>query len=175
MRRRSQQHTLGHRGRRGDPLYRIRRLLLVAHERLTAEGWARLEAALDTGDRFGEVGAAYLAKELLREVYAIQLTAVARRRLERFYAWCAQADVPELARLARTIGAWQHEILGWHRTGLSNGPTEAMNLMVKKIKRVGHGFRNFENYRLRLLLHCGVQWQTRPAARIRGRQPRLVA
>ena len=35
-----------------------------------------------------------------------------------------------------------------------------MKLLIKKIKRVGHGFRNFDNYRLRLLLHCGVNWQT---------------
>jgi len=42
----------------------------------------------------------------------------------------------------------------------SNGPIEAMNLLFKKIKRVGHGFRNFNNYRLRLLLHCGVDWPT---------------
>jgi hypothetical protein len=31
-----------------------------------------------------------------------------------------------------------------------------VNLLVKKVKRVGHGFRNFDNYRLRLLLHCGA-------------------
>ena len=40
------------------------------------------------------------------------------------------------------------------------GPTEAINLLIKKIKRVGHGFRNFTNYRLRLLLHCGTTWDT---------------
>jgi len=34
--------------------------------------------------------------------------------------------------------------------------TEAINPIIKKIKRVGHGFRNVQNYRLRLLLHCGV-------------------
>jgi transposase len=59
--------------------------------------------------------------------------------------------------------------------GCSNGPTEAINLLIKKVKRVGHGFRNFANYRLRLLLHCGVSWQTHQTARLRGRSPRLVA
>jgi transposase len=44
----------------------------------------------------------------------------------------------------------------------------------QKVKRVGHGFRNFANYRLRLLLHCGVAWQTHRTARLRGRAPRLV-
>jgi hypothetical protein len=50
---------------------------------------------------------------------------------------------------------------------VSNGPTEAINLLIKKIKRVGHGFRNFDNYRLRLLLHCGVEWNTVRATPIR--------
>jgi hypothetical protein len=45
----------------------------------------------------------------------------------------------------------------------------------QKVKRVGHGFRNFTNYRLRLLLHCGVAWQTHRTARLRGRSPCLVA
>jgi len=44
-----------------------------------------------------------------------------------------------------------------------------MNLLIKKVKRVGHGFRNFANYRLRLLLHCGVRWQTHRTARLRSR------
>jgi hypothetical protein len=59
--------------------------------------------------------------------------------------------------------------------GCSNGPIEAVNLLVKKVKPVGHGFRNFDNYRLRLLLHCGVRWQTHRTARLRGRSLRLVA
>ncbi len=121
------------------------------------------------------MASAYLAKELLREVYATVDEAEARHRLERFHHHCRNADVVELTRLARTLRRWQPQVLAWHANGLTNGPTEAVNLLVKKVKRVGHGFRNFENYRLRLLLHCGVQWQTRPAASMRGRHPRLVA
>jgi transposase len=44
-----------------------------------------------------------------------------------------------------------------------------VDLLIKKVKRVGHGFRNFANYRLRLLLHCGVRWQTHRTARLRSR------
>jgi transposase len=108
-------------------------------------------------------------------VYTTTSLREARRRLVAFHAHCAAVDIVELERLAKTVRRWEHEILGWHRTGLSNGPTEAMNLLIKKIKRVGHGFRNTGNYRLRLLLHCGVEWHTAPVAPIRGRQPRLVA
>jgi hypothetical protein len=47
-------------------------------------------------------------------------------------------------------------------------PTEAVNLLIKKVRRLGHGFRNFANYRLRLLLNCGLTWQTSQTARLRG-------
>jgi hypothetical protein len=47
----------------------------------------------------------------------------------------------ELSRLARTVRAWEAEILAFHATGgCSSGPTEAINLLIKKVKRVGHGF-----------------------------------
>ena len=175
VRRRTQQTTLGHRGRKDDPLYRIRRRLLAAHDRLGTGAFERMLVLLEAGDPNGEVASAYLAKELLREVYATNEIVDAGRRLERFYDHCRRAEVHELTRLARTVRRWQPQVLAWHTTGLTNGPTEAVNLLVKKVKRVGHGFRNFDNYRLRLLLHCGVQWQTRPAASMRGRHPRLVA
>jgi transposase len=174
-RRRVQQVTLGHRGRKPDPLYRIRKLLLTAGEQLTERGWARLRAGLAAGDPTGEVAAAWQGKELLRAVYATA-GPPASVALDRFYHWCDGIQVPELSRLARTVRAWEAEILAWHATdGCSNGPTEAINLLIKKVKRVGHGFRNFANYRLRLLLHCGVAWHTHRTARLRSRSARLVA
>jgi transposase len=175
-RRRTQQATLGHRGRKRDPLYRIRKLLLTAAEQLTERGWVRLRAGLATGDPTGEVAAVWQGKELLRAVYAAAGMPAARAALERFYRWADGVGVVELSRLAGTVRAWEAEILAWHATGgCSNGPTEAVNLLIKKVKRVGHGFRNFANYRLRLLLHCGVSWQTHRTARLRDRSPRLVA
>jgi transposase len=176
VRRRTQQATLGHRGRKQDPLYRIRKLLLTAAEQLTGRGRARLRAGLRAGDPTGEVAVAWQGKELLRAVYAAAGTAAARAALDRFYHWCDGIQVPELSRLARTVRVWEVEILAWHATdGCSNGPTEAVNLLIKKVKRVGHGFRNFANYRLRLLLHCGVSWPTHRTARLRGRSPHLTA
>jgi transposase len=173
-RRRTQQTTLGHRGRKYDSLYRIRRLLLTAAEQLTQRGRVRLRAGLAAGDPEGEVAAAWQGKELPRAIYAAVGAAAARAALERFYRWADGVKVAELSRLARTVRAWEAEILAWHATGgCSNGPTEAVNLLVKKVKRVGHGFRNFHNYRLRLLLHCGVTWQTHRTARLRGRSGRV--
>jgi len=176
VRRRVQQVTLGHRGRKPDPLYRIRKLLLTAAEQLTQRAQARLRAGLAAGDPAGEVAVAWQGKELLRAVYAADGASKARQALARFYRWAHGVGVPELSRLARTVRTWEAEILAFHSTnGCSNGRTEALNLLIKKVKRVGHGFRNFSNYRLRLLLYCGVTWQTHWTARLRSRSPRLVA
>src|SRR5215211_5433898 len=159
----------GHRGRIRDPLYRIRKLLLSAAEQLTQRGQARLRTGLTVGDPTGEVAVAWQGKELLRAVYAASDLADARATLARFYRWADGVGVAELSRLARTVRAWQAEVLAFHTAdGCYNGPTEAVNLLIKKVKRVGHGFRNFANYRLRLLLHCGVTWQTHRTARLRG-------
>lgn len=93
-----------------------------------------------------------------------------------FYPACARPGLAELERLGRTIAAWETPLLAYFTTGgVSNGPTEAVNLLVKRIKRVGFGFRNFANYRLRLLLHCGVSWHTHRTTRIRGRSPRSTS
>lgn len=100
VRRRVQQTTLGHRGRRGDPLYGIRRLLVVRAERLSERGWARVHAGLAAGDPEDEVATALLAKELLRDVYSAGNVRRARVALGRFYRHCAEAQVPELTRLA---------------------------------------------------------------------------
>lgn len=159
VRRRVQHDTLGHRGHKDDPLYRIRRRLLCAHERLADGAFDRVLAWLDRGDPDGEVSAAYLAKELLREAYQATDAMHARRQLVAFYQHVADVEVPELTRLATTISQWEPELLRWHTTGLSNGRVEGTNLVVKNTKRSGFGFRNFANYRHRVLLRCGHRWQ----------------
>lgn len=116
-----------------------------------------------------------MGRELLRDVYAADTYHHATVALDEFLDWADQVDVPELTTLAGTIRHWKAKVLAYHHRRLSNGRTEAMNLLIKKIKRLGFGFRNFDNYRLRLLLHCGIEWNTPQTARIRGRAPRSAA
>jgi transposase len=173
VRRRVQNETLGHRGRKHDPLYRIRKLLLTGAERLDERGNDRLLLGLRVGDPHDEVLGAWLAKESVRDVYLTDDPADAALLLDKAITGCKNDDVAEIASLGRTLAAWRAEILAHHTTGASNGPTEGLNLCVKKVKRCGHGFRNFENYRLRVLLHTGgITWPERPSPpRIRTRTP----
>lgn len=163
VRRRVQQTELGHRGRKGDPLYRGRRVFLTSYDRLSNERLAWMFELLAAGDPDGEVSAAILAKELLREVYAAADVAHARRRLVVFLQHCADAEVPELTRLARTIDRWSNEVLAYHHTGrASNGRVENIHMLAEKIRRNAHGFTSHNNYRRRLIGQLGITWATVP-------------
>ena len=115
---------------------------------------------LRLGDPDDQVLGAWLAKEYLRDVYLTDDPNEAAVLLDRVIAGCLADKVDEIVSLGNTLKRWRTQILAHHLTGASNGPTEAMNLLVKKIKRCGHGFKSFRNYRLRVLLHCGgIQWR----------------
>jgi transposase len=173
VRRRVQNETLGHRGRKDEPLYRIRKLLLAGDERLDERGRNRLLLGLRVGDPHDEVLGAWLAKESVRDVYLTDDLTVAATLLDKAIAGCAEDEVQEIRSLGNTLASWRAEILAHHATGASNGPTEGLNLCVKRIKRCGNGFKRFEHYRLRVLLHAGgVTWPDRPhPPRIRTRAP----
>lgn len=155
-RRRVQNETLGHRGRKDDPLYRARRLLTKAHERLDEAGGTKLLGLLRAGDPRGEVAMAWHAKEVVRSIYEIPDPAVADEYVAQLGVDLQDASCPpEVHSLGRTIARWKDQITAWHRARVSNGPTEAVNNLVKRIKRVAFGITNFRNYRIRALLYAG--------------------
>jgi transposase len=156
VRRRVQVEQLGHRGRRDDPLYRVRRVLLMGEEKLDEQGSARLTSLLELGDPGGEVAITYRIKERLRDFYRTLNPAHARLVLTELRDHCLKkAMPPEVQKLGRTIRTWFDKICNYHVARVSNGPTEALNNLIKRIKRIGFGFRNFENYRIRVLLYAG--------------------
>jgi transposase len=156
VRRRVQTEQLGHRGRKDDPLYRARRVLLMAEERLDEEAAERLGSLLELGDPNAEVAIAYRIKERLRDFYKATGPTEARLILEELRHHCAKkAMPPEVQKLGRTIGKWFDKLCNYHIAKMSNGPTESLNNLIKRIKRIGFGFRNFENYRIRALLYAG--------------------
>ncbi len=164
VRRRVQRETLAHRGRKRDPLYRIRKLLLTGAERVDERGADRMLLGLRVGDPDDEVLGAWLAKESVRDIYLADNPKQAALLIDKAIVACSDDEVDEIRSLANTLSRWRAEILAHHHTGASNGPTEGLNLCVKKVKRCGHGFRNFENYRLRVLLHTGgINWPARPS------------
>jgi transposase len=155
-RRRVQNETLGHRGRKDDPLYRARRLLTKAHERLDETGDAKLRGLLRAGDPAGEVQMTWHGKETIRSIYDITDPDLAAEFVGQLAAdLCDDSMPPEVRSLGRTITRWREQIVAWHQARVSNGPTEAVNNLMKRIKRIAYGFRRFAHYRIRALLYTG--------------------
>jgi transposase len=174
-RQRVQQQLLGHRGRTTDPLYGLRKLLLLGAERVDERGWQRIHAALAAGDPDDEVRDCWVAKEYVRDIYLTDDPVHAEAALDRAIAWCDDHESPrELRRLAKTLKRWRAAILAHHDTGASNGRVEAANLTIKQVKRAGRGYRNLRNYRLRILLAAGRPRDTQRVTSLRAR-PRSVA
>jgi transposase len=164
VRRRVQNEQLGHRGRKHDPLYRIRKLLIAGSERIVGDGIQRLLLGLRAGDPNNEILGAWLAKESVRDALDADNPAEAEVLLDKTITGCLSDGVDEIRALGKTLQRWRTEILAHHRSGASNGPTEGLNLLVKEVKRCGRGFENFEHYRLRVLLRAGrPTWPQRPS------------
>jgi transposase len=156
VRRRVQQAIHGHRGRKDDPLYGIRNVLRCAEERLTDRQRARLDAAIAADDRHLEVGVAWQCAQQLRQVYHQPDPATGHRLALKIIDSFPSCPIPEIARLGKTLKRWRAAFLAYFATaGASNGGTEAINGLIELHRRIARGFRNRENYRLRMLLIGG--------------------
>jgi transposase len=176
VRRRVQQDSTGHRGRTGDPLYGIRRVLRRRADRLSTKARGRLEAGLIAGDPTGETTLAWTVAQDLMALYQLTDPDQAHTRANELITRLRQCPIPEIAKLGRTLHAWRSELLAhFDHPDLSNGPTENLNLKIKNTKRIARGYRNFTHYRLRLLLNHGRIHEDHTPTRIRTRRPRFVA
>lgn len=156
VRRRVQQTIHGHRGRKGDPLYGIRMILRCGTERLTDKQRARLERAISTDERHDEVYVAWQCAQQLRAAYRAESLVEGRRIAEKVLASFPTCPSPEIRRLGRTLKQWRQAFLAYFDTGrANNGGAEAINGLIELHRRIARGFRNRDNYRLRMLLIGG--------------------
>ncbi|WP_188573902.1 transposase, partial [Arthrobacter liuii] len=106
VRRRVQQDTLGHRGRKGDPLYGIRRTLQIGAEHLTDKQSARLDAKLTLGDPDHEVTLAWQCYQKLRNIYHARPER-GRELVNEVISSFPSCPIAEVARLGRTLKQWK--------------------------------------------------------------------
>ena len=154
VRRRIATQLRGRRGRTTDPEYTVRNLLRRNREDLSDRAFAKLwNTLVDLGGPGLTILKTWIAKEELRRLLALAGTGADRsvisHRLYRFYTWCADAAVPELERLARTIQTWWSAIEAFLHTKITNAASEGYNRVVKLDARNAYGYRNPENQRLR--------------------------
>ena len=148
-RRRVQQQTCGHRGRKGDPLYSARRTLHTGADLLTEKQQARLEK-LFADDRHVAVEATWGIYQRMVAAYREPDRAKGRGMMQSVIDSVRHgvpAGLTELRRLGRTLSRRAEDVLAYFdRPGTSNGPTEAINGRLEHLRGLALGFRNLTNY-----------------------------
>ena len=140
------------RGRKIDPAWAHRTLLLRGYNTLSKSGRDRLAWVFATDDPTDELSAAWGVKEQLRRLLASAHVETARNEKMILGCYVLAADMDETWRLWHTIEAWWSaiEVLITYR--VTNARTEAANTGIKHIKRTGRGYRNPAHYQARILL-----------------------
>jgi transposase len=95
-------------------------------------------------------------RELLNQKH--QTVAKAKKLIPRLLSHIKRYKAEKFApmqTLAKTLQSWRGEIAAMWRFTKNNGITEGFHRKMKLIQRRAYGFRNFENYRLRVIAACG--------------------
>jgi len=157
-RQRVQQDTRGHRGRSGDPLYGIRRVLRTGAELLTDKQQQRLTAAF-ASEQHVEVEATWGIYQRIVAAYRNRDRGAAKAALAKIIDAISKgvpAALTELITPGRTLTRRAVDVLAYFdRPGTSNGPTEAINSRLEHLPGTAPGFRNLANYITRSLLDTG--------------------
>jgi transposase len=157
-RQRLQQQVFGHRGRAGEPLYRVRRLLLKGVDLLTDKQSKRLDEIL-SDERFLALRITWEAYQQLRSIYHQPTPAKAKAGFDKLLDRL-KTSIPdglkELRTLARTITKRAADIAAYFdHPRTSNGPTEAINGRIEHLRGIALGFRSLTHYIARSLLETG--------------------
>ena len=106
---------------------------------------------------FPVLRALYVAKQKLIRFMLLK-TLKARRakvKLPAYLKLLEELKDSPLRTLAKTLESWMEPIIAMWRFSKNNGMTEGFHNKMEMMSRRAYGFRNFENYRLRVLAHCG--------------------
>lgn len=101
--------------------------------------------------------ALYFAKQQLNGFLVLKSLKAkrARKMLPKFLALIRQFEQSPAKTLAATLTSWLEPIVRMWRFSKSNGITEGFHTKMEMLSRRAYGFRNFENYRMRVLAQCG--------------------
>jgi len=131
-------------------LFRARFTLLRRADHLTEAHQAHLDRLFSAHPR---LRTAWDALQELYQIYEADDLEAANQALERFADLYDSGQIPEYHDVVDKIIAWGDEILAFHPgRRASNGPLEGINNLLQVLRRVAHGFTNYDNYAARGIL-----------------------
>ena len=127
---------------------RSRRLLIARRALLSEEDRAAVDVMLHFSERLYQ---AYALKELFFQFMDAKSSSTAAELLSKWFDAYDRLQLPEFSPCRRMLKNWKPYILNAFDCHYSNAFTEGCNNAIKALKRVAFGFRNFSNFRARIL------------------------
>ena len=135
-----------------ETLTGTKQLWLFNPENLSDDNWLKFEplqkAQLKTSR-------AWAIREQFRWFWEDTYAGNANKFFTKWYQWASRCQLPPIKKAAKMIKDHLPNILSWFRHPISNGPAEGFNSLIQALKSAARGFRNFDNYRTRILFFCG--------------------
>ena len=125
-------------------------LLVKNRENLTEEQQQKLSRMLEASL---ELKSCYDLKESFRDLFNEHLSYQAAE--ERLLCWIAKVEATSFKALksfVNTLHNWWEQILNYFEGRFNNGFAEGVNLKIKMLNRRGYGYRNFNSFRLHVLV-----------------------
>jgi transposase len=102
-----------------------------------------------------KVARAWAAKELFTQFWQYQAAGWARRFFRDWFGWISRSRLKPMIAVARMLKRHLENLLTYLKHRITNAVTEGLNSKIQSIKSAARGFRNFQNYRTRILFFCG--------------------
>lgn len=98
---------------------------------------------------------AWAIKENFRWFWMNSYAGNARKYFREWYSWASRCRLAPIVKVAKMIKKRLDNILTYFKHQITNAISEGFNSRIQTLKANARGFRNFDNYRTRILFFCG--------------------
>jgi len=102
-----------------------------------------------------KVGHAWSVKETFARFWDYRTEGVAKKFFDRWYFWATHSRLPPVIVAAKALKCHLPEFLAYTKHRITHAAAEGMNAKIQLIKANARGYRNFTQYRIAILFHCG--------------------
>ena len=102
-----------------------------------------------------KVARAWAAKELFSKFWEYQEEGWARRFFKDWFGWVSRSQLKPVVEVAQMLKRHLDNLLTYLKHYITSAVTEGLNSKIQSLKSAARGFRNFRNYRIRILFFCG--------------------
>jgi transposase len=102
-----------------------------------------------------KVGRAWAIKEAFADFWDYHYAASAKKFFDRWYFWATHSRLSPIVNAAKTLKRHLPGLLAYTKPRITNAVAEATNATIQLTKANARGYRNFGQYRVAILFHCG--------------------